>query len=151
MLLRENFHLWRNPMAQNLITSVRREIARLQKEVNRKSSELASLKDDLIKHKKVYQLLGGADRTGRRPRRPLRRARRIAPVDWNSVLQGLPSRFTIRDIAKATDAKGKSLAYLRQIAVRWAKQGKTKRVGRGRYQKVEPRKSRAKAGPQRKK
>ncbi len=32
-------------MAENLTTSVRREIDRLQKEINRRSSELASLKE----------------------------------------------------------------------------------------------------------
>ncbi|MFQ5918221.1 MAG: hypothetical protein ACE5I0_10475, partial [Candidatus Binatia bacterium] len=62
---------------------------------------------------------------------------RKSPVNWDAVLRGLPSRFTIGDLAKAADARGKSLVYLRQIAVRWAKQGKTKRVGRGKYQKIQ--------------
>ncbi|MCZ6562826.1 MAG: hypothetical protein O6948_07890 [Deltaproteobacteria bacterium] len=138
-------------MSENLTTSVRREIDRLKKEIGQRTSQLASLKDDLGRHQKVYGLLRGSDRTARRPRRARGRVGRRAPVNWNSVLQGLPSRFTIRDIVKATDAKGKSPVYLRQIAIRWAKQGKTKRVARGKYQKVEPRKSRAAARPQRKK
>ncbi len=138
-------------MSENLTTSVRREIDRLKKEIGQRTSQLASLKDDLGRHLKVYGLLRGSDRTARRPRRARGRVGRRAPVNWNSVLQGLPSRFTIRDIVKATDAKGKSPVYLRQIAIRWAKQGKTKRVARGKYQKVEPRKSRAAARPQRKK
>ena len=71
-------------------------------------------------------------------------------MNWDSVLQGLSSRFTIGDIAKAVDGKVKSPVYLRQIAIRWAKQGKTKRVARGKYQKVEPRKSRVAARPLRK-
>ncbi len=138
-------------MANNLSISVRKEIDRLKKEIDQKTSELASLKDELLRHQRVYQLLRGADRRSQRPRRARGRARRAAPTNWNSVLQNLPSRFTIGDIAKAADAKGKSPVYLRQIAVRWAKQGKTKRVERGRYQKVEPRKPRATAGPQKKK
>lgn len=138
-------------MSENLTTSVRREIDRLKKEIGQRTSQLASLKDDLRRHQKVYGLLRGADRTARRPRRTRGRARRIAPVNWDSVLQGLPSRFTIGDIAKAVDGKVKSPVYLRQIAIRWAKQGKTKRVARGKYQKVEPRKSRTTAGPQKKK
>ena len=151
VLGRENFHIWRNPMSENLTTSVRREFDRLKKEIGQRTSQLASLKDDLRRHQKVYGLLRGADRTARRPKRPRRRARRTAPVNWNSVLNQLPSRFTLSDIAKGNEAKGKAPVYLRQIAVRWAKQGKTKRVGRGRYQKVEPRKSRARVTPQRKK
>jgi len=138
-------------MAQNLITSVRTEIDRFQKEIKRRTSELASLKDELTRHQRVYQLLGGKDRRARRPRRGRRRVTKTAPVDWNSVLQKLPSPFVIGDLAKAADAKKKSPVYLRQIAVRWAKQGKTKRIARGNYQKVELRKSHATAGPQRKK
>jgi len=41
------------------------------------------------------------------------------------VLQGLPSRFTIDNFAKAAGAKKKSPVDLRQVAVRWAKQDKT--------------------------
>jgi len=138
-------------MFENLTTSVSREIDRLKKEIGQRTSQLASLKDDLRRHQKVYGLLRGADRTARRPKRPRRRARRTSPVNWNSVLNQLPSRFTISDIAKRNEAKGKAPVYLRQIVVRWAKQGKTKRVARGKYQKVGPWKSRATAGPQRKK
>ncbi len=138
-------------MADNLSAAVRKEIDRLKKEIGQRSSQLAALKDELIRDQRVYGLLGGAARRVRRPRRTPGRANRTAPVNWNSVLGGLPNPFTIGDIAKATDAKGKSPVYLRQVAVRWAKLGKTKRVERGRYQKVEPKKSRATVGPQRKK
>lgn len=130
-------------MAQNLITSIRIEIDRFQEEIKRRTSELASLKGELKRHQRVRQLLGGGEGRTRGPRRRRRRARRGAPVNWNSVLQGLPNPFTIRDIAKAAGAKKKSPVYLRQIAVRWAKQRKTKRIGRGRYQKVQRGKSRS--------
>jgi len=123
-------------MPENLTTSVRREINRLQKEIDQSTSQLAALKHELIRHQRVYRLLGGGDASAQRPRKRRRRARRTAPVDWNLVLQGLPGRFTVRDLAKTDGAKGKSPVYLRQIAVRWAKQGKTRRVARGKYQKV---------------
>lgn len=138
-------------MAENLTASVRREIDRLQKEINQRLSQLASLKDELEKYQRVYRFLGDGDRRARRPRRARGRAKRTSPANWNSVLQGLPTGFTIGDLRKAADAKEKSPVYLRQIAVRWVKQGKTKRVGRGKYQKVEPRKSRAAVVSQRKK
>lgn len=132
-------------MANSLIIFVRREIDRLKKEIDRKTSELASLNDELGRHQKVYGLLGGANRRARG------RARKTTLVNWNSVLQGLPSRFTIGDLAEAPDARKKSPVYLRQVVVRWAKQGKTERVERGRYQKVQQGKSRATASPQKKK
>ena len=113
-------------MSENLTTSVRREIDRLKEEIGQRTSQLASLKDELRRHQKVYGLLRGADRTARKPKRPRRRARRIAPVNWDSVLQGLSSRFTIGDFTKAADAKGKSPVYLRQIAIRWTNRAKPK-------------------------
>src|SRR3972149_6130712 len=130
-------------MPENLITSVKREIGRLTKEIGRRTSELAAVKDELIKHQRAYRLLAGGNTKTQRPGRRRGKARRTTPVNWNSMLDLLPSRFTIGDIAKAADAGRKSSGYVRQVAVRWAKQGKTKRVGRGKYQKVQQRKTRA--------
>ena len=138
-------------MPQNLITSVKREIDRLKKEIGQRTSELAVLKDGLIKHQRAYRLLAGSDTSAQRPGRKRGRARRATPANWDSVLDKLPGRFTIGDIAKAADAGRKSSVYVRQVAVRWAKQGKTKRIGRGKYQKVEQGKSRAAAASQRNK
>jgi cell division septum initiation protein DivIVA len=39
-------------MAENLTTSVRRKIDRLKKQIDERTSELASLKDELIRHQK---------------------------------------------------------------------------------------------------
>ncbi len=138
-------------MPENLITSVKREIGRLTKEIGRRTSELAAVKDELIKHQRAYRLLAGGNTKPQRPGRRRGRARRTTPVNWNSMLDLLPGRFTIGDIAKAADAGRKSSGYVRQVAVRWAKQKKTKRVGRGKYQKVEQGKSRAAAASQRNK
>lgn len=120
-------------MAASLSTLVRREINRIRRDIAQRTSEVASLRSDLRKHQRVLRLLmveRGAQR------RATRRARRRAMVDWNGVLRSLPSSFTLDDIAKRPAARGKPRAYLRQIVVRWRKQGKTKRAGRGRYQKV---------------
>lgn len=123
-------------MPENLITSVKREIDRLKNEIGQRTSELDALKDGLIKHQRAYQLLAGGNTKAQRPGRRSGRARRATPVNWNSVLDQLPSRFTVGDIAKAAGAGRKSSSYARQVAVRWLKQKKTKRIGRGRYQKV---------------
>ena len=138
-------------MPENLITSVKREIDRLKKEIGQRTSELAALKDELIKHQRAYRLLAGRDTKAQRPGRRRGRARRTTPVNWNAMLDLLPSRFTVGDLAKEAGARRKSSGYVRQVAVRWAKQGKTKRIGRGKYQKVEQGKSRATAASQRNK
>ena len=138
-------------MAENLITSVKRAIDGLKKEIDRRTSELAAFKDDLIKHQRAYRFLGGRNTKAQRPRRRRGRARRTTPVNWNSILDLLPSRFTVGDLAKRAVARRKSSSYVRQVAVRWAKQKKTKRVGRGKYQKVQQGKPRATAASKRKK
>ena len=138
-------------MPENVITSVRREIVRLKKEIGQRTSELAASKDELIKHQRAYRLLAGRNTKAQRPGRMRGRARRTTPVNWDSMLDQLPSRFTVGDLAKAAGARRKSSGYVRQVAVRWAKQGKTKRIGRGKYQKVEQGKSRAAAASQKNK
>ena len=138
-------------MPENLITSVRREIDRLKKEIGQRTSELAALKDGLIKHQRAYRLLAGGNTKPQRPGRRRGKARRTTPVNWNSMLDLLPSRFTVGDLAKKAVARRKSPSYVRQVAVRWAKQGKTKRVGRGKYQKVQQGQSRAAVASQRNK
>lgn len=138
-------------MPENLITSVRREISRLKNEIGQRTSELGALKDGLIKHQRAYRLLAGGDTKAQRPVKRRGRAGRTTPVNWNSMLDQLPSRFTVGDISKAADAGRKSSGYVRQVAVRWAKQGRTKRIGRGKYQKVQQGKSRATAASRRNK
>jgi hypothetical protein len=138
-------------MPENLITSVKREIDRLKKEIGQRISELATLKDGLIKHQRAYRLLGGGNTSAQRSGKRRGRARSTTPVNWNSMLDQLPSRFTVGDLAKEAVARRNSPGYVRQVAVRWAKQGKTKRIGRGKYQKVQQGKSRATAASQRNK
>jgi len=138
-------------MPENLITSVRREIDRLKKEIGQRTSELAAFKDNLIKHQRAYRLLAGGDTKAQRPVRRRGKARRTTPVNWNSMLDLLPSRFTVGDLAKEAVARRNSPGYARQVVVKWAKQGRTKRIGRGKYQKVQQGQPRATAGSQRNK
>ncbi len=120
-------------MAVDLKVSVRSEINQLKKNITQKTSELTSLKNELRRHERVYQLLGG----GRaRTRRTRARGKWAVSIDWNSVLGGLPATFTLDHIYRARAVKGKSRVYLRQVVVRWAKQRKIRRTGRGKYQKV---------------
>jgi hypothetical protein len=120
-------------MAVDLRVSIRRGIAQLKRTIGRRRSELAALNQELKKHGRVYQLL---TRSNARRRRPARKARRGPRLNWNGVLKQLPSAFTISRLAGSRAVRGKSKAYLRQVVVRWAKLGKVKRTGRGKYQKA---------------
>lgn len=121
-------------MAVNLKASVRRAINELEKNIAQKASELASLKDELKRHARVHELLGGK-RTRTRTARA--RGKRGVTVDWNSVLKGLPATFTIGHMYRMSAVKGKARAYLRHVVVKWAKQRKIKRTGWGRYRKIQ--------------
>ena len=57
-------------------------------------------------------------------------------IDWNAVLTTLPGEFTLDTIGANKTASEKPRAYLRQVVVRWSKEGKIKRTGRGMYQKT---------------
>ncbi len=117
-------------MAVNLRASVRSVIKELKKNIDQKASELASLKDELMRHARAHELLGG-DRA--RTRKPRARGKSNVTVDWNSVLERLPATFTIDNVARVAK---KPRGYLRQVVVRWAKQRKIRRTGRGKYRKV---------------
>jgi hypothetical protein len=131
-------------MAENAITTVKQEIDRIQNEITRRSSELAALNDNLVKHQRAYELLsGGAPRARRAGKRT--RAGASGAAGWNAMLDRLPDRFNVKELTKQAVAAGKSAAYVRQVAVRWVKQKKTKRVGRGQYQKVQQGNTRAAA------
>ena len=120
-------------MAIKLRASVGGEIIRLRRSIARSSSQLASLKGELRSRQKIYLLLGGE---GVRKQRVRRRGRKRAMVDWNSVLEMLPSPFNIDSIAKSNEGKKKPRSYLRQVVVRWVREKKVRRTGRGRYRKV---------------
>jgi predicted transcriptional regulator of viral defense system len=106
----------------------------LKEAISVKASEMAQLESELKRHQTVLELLGsnggGRDRsraagTGKRGRLTLR-----------DVLAHLPERFTSRDFVKAAVRTRKPSVYLRQTLSRWARQGKIKRVERGKYHKV---------------
>jgi len=82
-------------MPVNLRASVRSVIKELNKNIDQKASELASLKDELKRHARAHELLGG---DGARTRRPRARGKSNVTVDWDSVLKGLPATFTLDHI-----------------------------------------------------
>lgn len=120
-------------MAINLRASVRGEIIRLKRSIARISSQLALLKGELRSRQRIYLLLGGE---GVRKQRVRRKGRKRATVDWNSVLKGLPSAFNIDNIARSNAVNKTPRSYLRQVVVRWVREKKVRRTGRGSYRKV---------------
>jgi hypothetical protein len=118
-------------MKVNLKSAVRKSIDEIKKAIAAKSSEIARLENELKRHQTVLQLLGEPrDRS-----RGVSRARR-GRTNLRAVLADLPEKFTSRDFVKAATRTKKPPVYLRQTLSRWARQGKIKRVERGKYHKV---------------
>ncbi len=119
-------------MGVDLKTAVRRSINGLKKAISVKSSQIAQLENELKRHETVLELLG---RNGGKKVRAGNGARR-SRTNLRDVLARLPEKFTSRDFVKAAVPTKKPAVYLRQTLSRWARQGKIKRVERGKYHKV---------------
>ena len=57
-------------------------------------------------------------------------------IDWTAVLATLPDQFTLDTMMAHKTAGEKTRGYLRQVVVRWSKEGRIRRTGRGMYQKT---------------
>ncbi len=132
-------------MALELKVSVKREIDRLRKELTAATARLATLQDEIKRHELIYDMLDGKTgqtKGGKRPGRPRgsggaqKRGPSGSMIDWKAVFETLPNQFTLDTIGANKTASEKPRAYLRQVVVRWSKEGRIKRTGRGMYQKT---------------
>ena len=57
-------------------------------------------------------------------------------IDGKAVFAILPDQFTLDTMSADKTAGEKSRNYLRQVIVRWSKEGRIKRAGRGIYLKL---------------
>ena len=120
-------------MGVDLKSAVMKNIEDLKKAISVKASEMAQLESELKRHETVLQLLGS---DGSRERARAGSGGRRGRLTLRDVLAQLPEKFTSRDFVKAAVRTRKPSVYLRQTLSRWARQGKIKRVERGKYHKV---------------
>ncbi len=115
-------------MAADLKVSVRRQIDRLKKELAVATGQVAALRDQIKRHKLVYDMLDGR-KTGKRSRQgrsgagALKRGPRGAMIDWTGVFASLPEQFTLDSLFAHKTAGEKTRAYHRQVVTRWSKEG----------------------------
>ena len=128
-------------MVLDLKVSVRRQIDRLRKDLAATTGRVAALRDEIERHERIYSMLD-AGNTGKRSRRDsaaggtLKRGPRGAVIDWKAVFATLPDEFTLDTLVAHETAREKTRGYLRQVVVRWSKEGRIKRTGRGVYEKI---------------
>src|SRR5438094_10124233 len=108
-----------------LLTSFQRQastaLVAVTKEIQQREQELAALKAEAARWQSVLrETAGGNGPTTPAPRRRSTKRRRL---DWNAILQELPSRFTTKDIAQKT---GRPVAQAYTYVSRWMKDKKDK-------------------------
>ena len=128
-------------MAENLKVSVRRQIDRLKKDLAAATAQFAALQEEIKRHELIYEMLDGR-KTDKRTQRSrstggaLKKGRRGAMIDWKAVFATLPDQFTLDTMSADKTAGEKPRTYLRQVIVRWSKEGRIRRTGRGMYLKI---------------
>ena len=114
-------------MTGNLKTAVMENMAYLEKAISEKSVQMAQLKEELALYESILAILQQSNR--------IQNGARRERVGVNTVLRSMPDIFTSKEFVGAAVPCGISALYLRQMLTRWAKQGKLKRLERGKYQK----------------
>ncbi len=129
-------------MVLDLRVSVKRQIDRLKKDLAAATDRVAALRDEIKRHEQIYGMLEGSPQRGGRAGRPRgprggqKRGPRGSMIDWNGIFESLPAEFTLDTLGADKTAQEKPRAYLRQVVVRWSREGRIQRTGRGRYQKA---------------
>lgn len=146
-------------MALDLKVSVKRHMDGLSKELAAVTRRQTALRGELDQCEQFYRTLGGdAGMDGKeQPKQPKRGGRprvqrtgvqrteqkpkkspgrRGSMIDWNAIFQNLPAEFSLDNLESHKIAREKPRAYLRQVVVRWSKEGRIKRTSRGKYQKA---------------
>lgn len=129
-------------MVLDLKVSVKRQIDRLRKDLAKATDRVAALSDEIKRHEQIYGMLEGSSGKGvqagrpRGPRGGQKRGPKGSMIDWNGIFESLPAEFTLDTLGANKTAQEKPRAYLRQVVVRWSKEGRIKRTGRGRYKKA---------------
>src|ERR1051325_1897948 len=127
-------------MSVDVREAVIKNVQEIKRALDEKTSEVARLEKELKRYQTVLELLSengnrrqAAEKDEIAQTNGSRRGRRGA---LGEVLTRLPETFTSREFMKVATRTKRSPIYLRQLLSRWAKQGRIKRVQRGKYQKT---------------
>jgi hypothetical protein len=118
-------------MSVNLEAAVMENMNELKSAISEKALEVAELEKELKRYESVLALLRNDNNM-----RSGRKGRPRGKTDLAAVLGGLPETLTSKEFIKAATRIKKPSVYLRLALSRWAKEGRVKRLERGKYQKV---------------
>jgi len=120
-------------MTVDLKAAILGSIGELKKAISKKSAEMAQLESELKRHETVLALLAGRNGAGNTRAKRSRGANRAT---LRAALIRVPDTFTSKEFVKEAARTKKEPIYIRQTLSRWAREGKIKRLERGKYQKL---------------
>ena len=120
-------------MAVDLKAAILGSIDELKKAISKKTSEMAQLEKELRRHQTVLAMLG---RSNSASNGKAKRSRGTTRANLRGVLSRVPDTFTSKEFVKEAARTKKEPIYIRQTLSRWAREGKIKRLARGKYQKL---------------
>ena len=118
-------------MSVNLEAAIIGNINELKQAISEKSLEVTQLEKELKRYETALNVLRDGDENVSAAKGGRRRK-----TDLSTVLSDLPDTFTSKDFIKAATRTRKPSVYLRLALSRWTKEGRLKRLERGKYQKV---------------
>jgi hypothetical protein len=120
-------------MAVDIKGAIVGRMNQLKKEISKKSSEVVQLERELKRHQTVLALLVGGNGAGSGKVKWGGGANR---AELRAVLSRVSDTFTSKQFVKEAARTKKEPIYIRQTLSRWAREGKIKRLERGKYQKL---------------
>jgi hypothetical protein len=118
-------------MSVNLEAAITENINELKQAISDRSLEVAQLEKELKRYETALNVLRDGSENVSQAKGGRRRK-----TDLSTVLSDLPETFTSKDFIKAATRTRKPSVYLRLALSRWTKEGRLKRLERGKYQKV---------------
>lgn len=115
-------------MPADIKTAVMENVVEIKKAISEKSIEMAQLKEELGLCESILALLAKKGRP--------QNGGRQDKVDLKTLLRSMPDNFTSKNFVAVAASSGISSLYLRQMLTRWTRQGKLKRLARGKYHKT---------------
>jgi hypothetical protein len=123
-------------MGVDLKAAIVGNMSEIKKSISEKSSEVARLERELKRHQTVLTLLS---ENGRAPNAKTKRRHGGSRGALRAALSRVPETFTTKEFVKEASRTKKPPIYIRQTLSRWAREGKIRRLRRGKYQKIKSR------------
>lgn len=120
--------------AQRALDAALREIRRREEELAKLVAQADQWRLAIADTKPTARPV--ARRTRAKAKRTTGKKRSGKRTNWETVLKGLPAKFTVDDVMKRPGVKARGRSQVYPTLTRWMESKKVRRVGKGKYQKL---------------